>query len=637
VGKTDLRGNKSDGHWLHATLKPNDPYAVKVYKAALEGRAVASPGTIAHLIRRSPDGHLDYWPIAEISVWDGTPQRRPANPLSIAMPALKALYAEAGLNFPNLTDPATPQTDATGATGPAAVAPRPVPAQSATEITNMEANDVRAMIAEGVAAAMKAEKDAEAVEAARAAKEQERIDNAVKAAIELERKEAAKGRRLPMGEPAPTQTHFADTRKYDGLSVDDMALLVSLTDAAKRKNGQLEGVTNSAAKALAIKMAEDKTVITRRNGEEVHLGKEAHAALKAAGLDPADVLSAAKADELNYSTQAGYGDDWVVAENSNRLWEKIRAQAVIVDKIPSIVVPQGAESVLIPLESDDPTWYKVGQAADNNATTLRPNATVPASKLATDKRSVTVAKLGARTLFTGELVEDSIIPWVAQLRRQLETSGAEILEHIVIDGDTEAGASANINDIDGTPAGTEAYLILNGFRKSCLVTTTANSRSASASLADTDFLNTVKLMGPAGKNAQDKRAVEFILDANTYWKALELASVKSKDVFTNATIENGALTSVWGYGVRQSYFMHYESAKLMAESSGKIDQTDSDNTLGAILAVRYDQWLFAYKRRMTIKLAEFIDADTTQIVALTRVGMAQRDTEGAAISYNVGL
>src|SRR3990170_283521 len=132
-------------------------------------------------------------------------------------------------------------------------------------------------------------------------------------------------------------------------------------------------------------------------------------------------------------------------------------------------------------------------------------------------------------------------------------------------------------------------------------------------------------MGAAGLNAQDKSKVEFILDANTYWKALELASLKTKDVFSNATIEKGTLTDVWGYGVRQSYWMHAESAKRMAESTGKIDQTDADNTLGAILAVRYDQWLLGYKRRMTIKLQEWIDADTTQIVALARVGMAQRD------------
>jgi hypothetical protein len=181
------------------------------------------------------------------------------------------------------------------------------------------------------------------------------------------------------------------------------------------------------------------------------------------------------------------------------------------------------------------------------------------------------------------------------------------------------------------------FLTLNGFRKSPLVTTTANSRSASAGLLDTDYLATVKLMGTAGMNALDKSKVEFIVDLNTYWKSLELASLKTQDVFANATLEGGELEKVWGYKLRPSAQMHRESAKRMAESTGKIDQTDSDNTLGAILAVRYDQWLFGYKRRFQIKLQEQIDSDSTQIVAFARVGMVQRDTEASAITYNVGV
>ena len=46
--------------------------------------------------------------------------------------------------------------------------------------------------------------------------------------------------------------------------------------------------------------------------------------------------------------------------------------------------------------------------------------------------------------------------------------GMEVLEHVVIDGDTETGATTNINDIGGTPAGTEAFMLFNGFRKSGL-------------------------------------------------------------------------------------------------------------------------------------------------------------------------
>lgn len=502
----------------------------------------------------------------------------------------------------------------------------------------MNAEEIAQLTRDTLQAALKEEDDRRKAEADAAAARQKELDEAVGAALKQQAKEFAKSRRLPTNDAgvpqgithgqAPHQTAYADTRKYDGLSLEDKAFLAGVLDTAKRQNRSASGVSEHLLKALAVSIAEDKS----------EMGDEARRDLKAAGLDPQDVTNSAKANELDYSTQAGFGDEWVGVEYSRRLWARIRAGSDIVAKLPSIEVPQGAESIVIPLEAADPTWYKVAQTTGTNATTLRPDATVPSSKLATDAKTLTVAKMGARVIFSGELEEDSLIPWVSQLRQQLETSGAENLEHLVIDGDTDASATTNINDIGGTPAATDIFLLFNGFRKSALVTTTANSRSASGSLVDSDFLATIKLMGAAGLNAIDMAKVGFILDLNVGWKVLELASVKTKDVFSGATLENGVLRSIWGYPVYVSAFMHFQSAVRKANTSGKVDRTTTNNnTTGSILAVRWDQWLLGWKRRMTLKVQEFPDADASQIVAIARVGLAQRDTEASAITYNVGV
>ena len=99
IGKTIKRENREDGHYLIAKLNKK-PEADRVWAAALKGEAVVSPGTAGHLRRRDPDGTLTYWPIVEISAWDGTPDRRQAHPESRAFPVLKALYDEAGLSLP---------------------------------------------------------------------------------------------------------------------------------------------------------------------------------------------------------------------------------------------------------------------------------------------------------------------------------------------------------------------------------------------------------------------------------------------------------------------------------------------------------------------------------------------------------
>lgn len=500
----------------------------------------------------------------------------------------------------------------------------------------MTNEELQAMVRDTLLAAQKEIDDAAEAKRVAEEKRQAEISEAVSAALKEQAKVYAKSRRLPDKQQAevplnggsPYVTAFHDVRKYDGLGVEDLAFLCGVLDTARRDGRSQQGVSESALKALAIRIAEDKS----------EMGDNARADLKAVGLDPQDVTSATKANELDYSTQAGFGDEWVGQEYSRRLWAAIRAGTFVADRLPTIEVPQGSESIIIPLEAADPTWFKVGQATATNATTLRPDATVPTSKLATANKTLTVGKMGARVIYTEELVEDSLIPWASQLRQQMETSGSETLEHVIIDGDTATGATTNINHIGGTPGGTEVYLLFDGFRKSPLVTTTANSRSAGGALVDTDFIETLKLMGTAGLNGADAQRTSFIIDANVNWKIFNLTSVKTRDVFNGATLENGMLKGIWGYQVNVSYFMHRTAADRKANTVGKVDQTTpTNNTTGSILAVRWDQWLLGFKRRMSLKIQDIPDSDASQIVAIARVGLAQRDTEASAITYNVGV
>ena len=409
-----------------------------------------------------------------------------------------------------------------------------------------------------------------------------------------------------------------DVRKYDNLETGDLALLIETTKNAKTI-GRSNGPTSAAYKALAMRLESGETA----KSEPLSIAAKS---FKARGL---------KANELNQSTLASYGDEWVGVAYSGVLWEAIRQETKIVSMLPTIEVPQGAESVVIPLESTDPIWYKVAQAS---ATTSNPGGivtnTVTSSRLGSAASTMTLSKLGARMIWTGEMEEDSMVPYVAEMRRQLITSGAEYLEAAVIDGDTAAGATTNINYIVGTPGGLEYFMTVDGFRKLALVTNTANSRDGGV-LASTDFLETLKLMGVGGVNA-DKNKTGFIIGSAVHFKALELADVKSKDIFSAATIENGFLSAVYGYPIYISHHMHKAATTRLALASGKVDgATPTNGTTGSILAVRWDQWRFGYKRRMTIETTRIPAADSTEIVALMRFGLINRDTEAAAISYNL--
>ena len=171
------------------------------------------------------------------------------------------------------------------------------------------------------------------------------------------------------------------------------------------------------------------------------------------------------------------------------------------------------------------------------------------------------------------------------------------------------------------------------------MTNTANSVNATGSLADTTFLTVLQLLGDAGLNA-DPEKVDFIIDANVFWKVQQLVSVKTRDVFMNATLENGMFSGIWGFKVWRSAFMHYRSTTnpRKANTAGKVDlTTQANNTTGSILAVRRDQWLLGYKRNITMKLQDIPDSDAQQLIATARVGLVFRDNEASAIAYNVGV
>lgn len=585
------------GVWVEAQLKLRDDYEKSIYKLAEQGKLGWSSGTAVHLAEYKPAGkatEITRWPLG----LDASLTPTPAEPRTRVLP-LKSY------------DP--PQATLTGGGDPHRSDASAVPPSPKGKTMDKELED---RIAATVALAIKADREEQEAKAQKEAVVQARIDDAVKAAKETQASEWAKSNRLPGGDvSAPVALKYSELRKYNHLDAAEQSLMVSLL-TANYKSGRGSPPPDAALKALAIKMDEAQT----EDGEDFRY------AVKSAGI---------KANEVMYSTLASFGDEWVSTAWESSAWAQIRQPTSIVGKIPTITIPQGEESVTIPLEGADPTWYKIAQTTATNATTLTPDATVPTSQMGTAQKIITAAKMGARVLISGELEEDSIVPIMAQLRMQLATSAGEMLEHVVIDGDTATGATTNINDIGGTPAATDLFLLLNGFRKSCLVTTTANSR-AGGTLTSGDFLATIQLMGAAGINALDISKVGFIVDPNVHWAALELADVKSRDVFAAATIESGKLSGIYGYAVNVSAFMHYMSAVRKANTAGKVDRTTpSNNTTGSILAIRWDQWLLAYKRRITIETVRVPRSDHTEVTALLRVGLGQRDTEASAISYGI--
>lgn len=114
IGKTISMEQRGDGIYLRVLLDKTIEFASRVWEAAKKGLAVASSDSISHLARlevngkrimyeKDRPGRIAVWPLAGVSLWDAVKENfTPASPNAIALPAMKAMYREAGLPFPDV-------------------------------------------------------------------------------------------------------------------------------------------------------------------------------------------------------------------------------------------------------------------------------------------------------------------------------------------------------------------------------------------------------------------------------------------------------------------------------------------------------------------------------------------------------
>jgi hypothetical protein len=574
------------GIWLEAQLSLRDEYEKHINDLVEKGMLAWSSGAVSHTVEREAVGksyHIKTWIIGEASL---TPT--PAEPRNSAV-SIKSIF---------------PDRDAEKTVTAVAEQEGEPTTDTTQTIDNTMADETKAT---------------EVVNEVNVA---DTVQAAVKAAMDEFKASQTQSKEVKFEGGAPAIIMDSTSHKYDNYSIGNLALTAEVLKSASHLSSNNRAPSEGIYKAIA----------RRLDGSEgdSQVMAEAKSHLKSFLRN-----GGVKANELHQSTLANYGDEWVGVAYSSDLWNKVRQEASILAKFPQFEFPAGVESLTIPLESTDPTWYKVAQSASltSNPGGIVTN-TVTSSQTTTANKAMTLSKLGARELWTGEMSEDSVLPFADQLYMQLALSGAEYLESAILDGDTAAGATANINDIAGTPASTDYFLAFDGPRKLALVTNTANSRDGGV-ITTEDYLETAKLMGTNGRNAIDKNKVGFVIDNSTHYKTLTLADVKTRDVNSAATVENGTLSRIYGYDVHVSGHM-CKAGSGLSNTAGKVDvDTPGNNTKGQILAIRWDQWRFAFRRRMTIETTRVAAADATEIVAMMRAGFSYRDTEASAISYNL--
>jgi HK97 family phage major capsid protein len=280
----------------------------------------------------------------------------------------------------------------------------------------------------------------------------------------------------------------------------------------------------------------------------------------------------------------------------------------------------------LPISGTDPTVYYVPETQDESELTLGSANPIPDSPIGSGKVTLTAKKLALRVGFSAELVEDTAIPLIALYREQALRVMADALDHVLLNGDTESGATGNINSDNAAPSGTVKYLAFDGLRKLPLVTNTSNKKDGNgapsvALLRETRFLMDARY-------ALRPKDCAWVVDGSTYAKLLSLSEVATVDKFgPHATVLTGEIAKLDGVPILVSAEMP------LTQADGKADTTG--NTKGQALCVFRPGWVVGYRRRVAATMDYLPYYDAYQMVATVRLAFARFDTEAASVLYNL--
>lgn len=320
-----------------------------------------------------------------------------------------------------------------------------------------------------------------------------------------------------------------------------------------------------------------------------------------------------KANELVHTGNTGYGAELIA---SNVLTTDFLDLAPQIN--PTLGMFKGFHGRNMNLTMKVPVIGELGLhtiEAESTADTLT-SVNASSGKLPTADITITQKKMVFRATVSDEEVRFSnVVDILATLQRKLADSWARTIVHALINGDTVTTATTNINVIDGTPGGTEAFLACNGLRKTSFTDATTTD---GGTLAFADFLTA---LGKIGENASQDLFWLF----GTYSHSLALGIDEFKNQYINgvgSTVTSGkVMPSFLGYDVAVDRYLG------KSNTAGKVDVgTPGNNTKGSIiLADKYAmQW--GYNGDYSIELVR-IPAKGWQLVGYGYFGATTSSTK----------
>ena len=329
-----------------------------------------------------------------------------------------------------------------------------------------------------------------------------------------------------------------------------------------------------------------------------------------------------KATKAMDSAESGYGSQLIGAQYVRDLWEAARAESRVFARIPSFEMTD--PTAYLPVEADIPELLFVSESTANNSSNY---TTV---KTGSQRVQVDAKKFLIHQMWSGEMEEDSIIPFVPFLRRQLALSLSHYGDSLVLNGDTTNAGTGNINLDDADPADTKHYLAFDGIRHLGLVDVTTNSKDAAGAVTYSLLTNQRGRMMDTTRlfdwghptNADD---LLYVGDPETVDQISLLDEVITIDKMgPQATVLTGQQAKIGRHPLIASMAMS------KTEADGKVSTTGGNNTKGQVVCFNVRGFNWGWRRRIRVETERLPATDQTRIVASMRAGFGRYSPTGAA-------
>lgn len=322
------------------------------------------------------------------------------------------------------------------------------------------------------------------------------------------------------------------------------------------------------------------------------------------------------------TAESGFGSQLIGAQYVGELWEAARRESRVFGLIESFEMTDPTS--YLPVEVDIPEMLFVSESVANNSSNY---ATV---KTGSQRVQVDAKKFLIHQMWSGEMDEDSIIPFVPFLRRQAAASIAHYSDSLVLNGDNTNAATGNINLDDADPADTKHYLAFDGIRHAALVDNTNNDNDMAGGVSLSalhllrgDMIDTTRLVDwghPA--NPDD---LVYVSDPETADRVALMDEVLTVDKYgPQATVLTGEVLKIG----RHPYVVSMAMSKT--EADGKVSTTANNNVLGQVVAFNRRGFKTGWRRRVQVETERLPATDQTRLVYSLRLGFGRFTPTGAA-------